>query len=135
MKQLILLLISILTQSLSMACRGLDSEDYVLLNKLPPSALEQAVVAKVQLIKLNSDNQSATVRVIDAIKDTKNDEVIKLVTTGSSCSWLSQNHRFGHAGGTNSEPAPTIFYIAGSWKKNDGMKIFNGAWRRDQRID
>lgn len=134
MKRSFSLLILVLVHSVCLACRSPDSEDYVLLNQLPPSAKQQQVVAKVELIKLDKDNQSASVRVVDAIKGVKKGEVIKLVTTGSSCSWLSQHHRFGNGSGVDKLHASGIFYIAGDWKQRESQQVFSGAWRNNQRI-
>ncbi len=130
MKKVIPFLAFVFFHSASMACLSIQFEDYILFKELPPSAQQQQVVAKVELINLEKSNQSASVRVVDAIKGTKKGNVIKLVS-GSSCGWVSPYHRFGGSGSPPSSGG--TYYIAGEWKQTENGTVFSGAWNGDGR--
>jgi hypothetical protein len=91
-----LCMLCIITSTMTHACRGPDSEDYVLLDALPLSASTQPVLAKVRVVSRQGDE--ATVVVMESIKGdqlgagTGNEFVV--TTSGSSCSWLDARTRF-----------------------------------------
>jgi hypothetical protein len=76
----------------AIACRGPQSEDYVLLDALPNSATKEAVIAKV--IVTSRKEHEATMKVLEAIRGVKSGEELTIYTSGSSCSWLDAKSHF-----------------------------------------
>ncbi len=120
-----------LAVSSSLACRGPQMEDYVLLNSLPAAALSESVVAKVRLSK--AQDRNATVEVIEPIKGVKEKQIIQIEVSNSSCSWLSARGRF--SGGSTGQKISDQYFIAGQFKPGKkGELIFIGSWRDGKKI-
>ncbi len=114
------------------ACLGLDSQDYILLQKLPSTAMTQEVVAKVVVLSPEplAVADSVIVSVIDGIKGVNKGEMLHVSLSGSSCSYLANQWEFVKG------KQPNFFYIAGDIKPpevGEGLKQFHGAWRGDKR--
>jgi hypothetical protein len=114
------------------ACLGPSEEDYVLLRELPNDAKTQPVVAKVRV--LSRTNNSAKVRVVEAIKGVQIKQHFTVYTSGSSCGWLDAESRF--SGGQPSKPRSPTFFIAGNWRSAaTEQKEFIGSWKKGQRVN
>jgi hypothetical protein len=138
-----LALLCIISSTMTHACLGPDSEDYVLLDALPPSANTQLVVAKVRVIS-RQDNK-ATVVVMEPIKGAQlgagTGTEFVVTTSGSSCSWLDARTRFFNGQSAAHVRLSNIYFVAGEFIESDVKndqgkqgKRFKGSWRRDARV-
>jgi hypothetical protein len=120
----------LLFANVSQACTGYQSEDYVLLEKLPPAANEQILVAKVKL--LVDKGRSGTVRVIEAIKGVVVGQEFDVEVAPWSCSYLEGRVRL--MDGVKKEPVSDIYFLAGDWKQLKDKRVFVGGWRDGKKI-
>jgi hypothetical protein len=116
------------------ACRGIESEDYVLLDALPALAMNQRVVAKVEILK--SVKGLTYVKVIESIKGgdlgAGVGATFAVFVSNSSCSWLSTR---GRILGQGSLALDAPYWIAGDWQSsNQSGGIFVGSWRGQTKI-
>jgi hypothetical protein len=138
-----LCMLCIITSTMTQACRGPSSEDYVLLDALPLGASTQPVLAKVRVV--SRQGGEATVVVMESIKGdqlgagTGNEFVV--TTSGSSCSWLDARTRFFNGQSAAHVRLSNIYFVAGEFIESDVKndqgkqgKRFKGSWRRDARV-
>jgi hypothetical protein len=110
------------------ACRGPQSQ--TLLETLPASALEEQIVAKVEVIEALKPRwvtkwtytPRVRVRVIEALKGVQVGQLVTLDSLGTTCDQMFSRQAIGMQG-----------YIAGRIEQDqDGETVFAGQWQTDR---
>jgi hypothetical protein len=130
-KSCFVFLIAVFSQNLK-ACLGPSEEDYVLLSALSDDAKLQPVVAKVRV--LTRTDQSAKVRIVEAIKGVKPKQQFTIHSSGTSCGWLDAKSRSFQP--SKKSASSNIFFIAGSWRIDERPENgFIGSWKKGKRVN